>query len=67
MRSINQLNNRLKKASVLLLLPVCLLSACGQKGPLFLPGEPEQQQRLQLIETATMPQLLQESVRQVRV
>ena len=34
-------NNRAKSAAVLLLL-TSLLSACGQKGPLFLPGEPEQ-------------------------
>jgi len=34
-------NNRAKSAVVLLLL-TSLLSACGQKGPLFLPGEPEQ-------------------------
>jgi|AOAMet1_03_M0_10_1038530.scaffolds.fasta_scaffold07207_2 predicted small lipoprotein YifL len=34
-------NNRATSAVILLLL-VSLLSACGQKGPLFLPGEPEQ-------------------------
>ncbi len=34
-------NNRAKSAVVLLLL-TSLLSGCGQKGPLFLPGEPEQ-------------------------
>lgn len=34
-------NNRATSA-VILLLFVSLLSACGQKGPLFLPGEPEQ-------------------------
>ena len=33
-------NNRATSAVILLLL-VSLLSACGQKGPLFLPGEPE--------------------------
>ena len=27
---------------VILVLFVTLLTACGQKGPLFLPGEPEQ-------------------------
>jgi len=34
-------NNRATSAVILLLL-MSLLSACGQKGPLFLPGEPEQ-------------------------
>ena len=34
-------NNRATSA-VILLLFVTLLTACGQKGPLFLPGEPEQ-------------------------
>ena len=34
-------NNR-ATSTVILLLLVSLLSACGQKGPLFLPGEPEQ-------------------------
>ena len=34
-------NNRATSAGILLLL-VSRLSACGQKGPLFLPGEPEQ-------------------------
>ncbi len=29
-------------STVSLILLVSLLSACGQKGPLFLPGEPEQ-------------------------
>ena len=39
--SIIMVNNRATSAVILSLL-VSLLSACGHKGPLFLPGEPEQ-------------------------
>jgi len=33
------MHNSLKQ-TVLLILTILFLSACGQKGPLFLPGEP---------------------------
>ena len=42
MRVTNIIVNNRATSAVILLLLVSLLSACGQKGPLFLPGEPEQ-------------------------
>jgi predicted small lipoprotein YifL len=42
MRVTNIMVNNRATSAVILLLLVSLLSACGQKGPLFLPGEPEQ-------------------------
>jgi len=42
MRVTNIIANNRATSAVILLLLVSLLSACGQKGPLFLPGEPEQ-------------------------
>lgn len=42
MRVTNTMVNNRATSAVILLLLVSLLSACGQKGPLFLPGEPEQ-------------------------
>lgn len=42
MRVTNIMVNNRATSAVILLLLVSLLSSCGQKGPLFLPGEPEQ-------------------------
>lgn len=42
----------MKYATALLLLLVLLLAACGQKGPLFLPGEAPPAQQ----DSATTPQ-----------
>ncbi|MCC2606856.1 LPS translocon maturation chaperone LptM [Planctobacterium marinum] len=40
---ISRLKNHMRKCSFILLM-LCLLTACGQRGPLFLPEEATQNQ-----------------------
>jgi predicted small lipoprotein YifL len=51
----NKIANRLLKTVVLAGAAISLLTACGQRGSLYLPTAPEAAQRSTIVDTLTKP------------
>ena len=46
---------RLSRTAVLALIAMCLMAACGQKGPLYLPDEQQDEQQKDEGQQTSMP------------
>ena len=51
----NKIANRLLKSVVMACAAMSLLTACGQRGSLYIPTAPEAAQRSSIVDTLTTP------------